>query len=146
MALFKFTKAILAGEPIDVYNHGDMERDFTYIDDIVEGVVRLLDAVPRADPAWSGAAPADPFTSSAPYRFYNIGNHTPEPLMRMISVLEAKLGRSASYNFMPMQPGDVRSTSADVEELRRAVGWQPSTPIEVGIDRFVDWYREYHGV
>lgn len=144
MALFKFARAILANEPIDVYNHGKMQRDFTYVADVVEGVTRLLDVPPKADPTWKGTFPTDPFLSSAPFRIYNIGNHTPVELMHMIQSLEKSLGKKAEYNMMPMQPGDVPATSADVSELFNAVGWQPSTPIEVGIQRFVDWYVAYY--
>jgi UDP-glucuronate 4-epimerase len=146
MALFKFADRILRDEPIDVYNHGRMERDFTYVDDVVEGIVRLLDVAPTGDATYDGSFPADPFRSAAPFRVYNIGNHTPVPLMHMIACLEKSLGRKATYNMMPMQPGDVPKTSADVSELYEAVGWQPSTPIEQGVQSFVDWYlAHYHG-
>lgn len=145
MAVFLFTKAILEGRPIDVFNHGDMRRDFTYIDDIVEGVVRTADRPAAPDPAWSGAAP-DPGTSSAPFRVYNIGNNQPVELMRMIEILEAALGRKAEKNLLPMQPGDVPATYADVDDLERDVGFRPSTPLDVGIGRFVEWYREYYQV
>jgi len=144
MALFKFTKAILAGQPIDVYNHGRMQRDFTYIDDIAEGVVRAADRVPEPNPAWSGDAP-DPGTSLAPYKIYNIGNHQPVELLYFIEVLENCLGRKAEKNLLPIQAGDVPATYADVDDLRRDVGFQPATPIEEGIARFVAWYREYYG-
>ncbi len=144
MALFKFTRAILAGEPIDVYNHGKMQRDFTYIDDIVEGVVRVVDHVPEPDPRWHGAAP-DPGTSSAPYRLYNIGNNNPVELMEFVRVLERALGRSAQLNLLPLQPGDVPATAADVADLSAEVGFAPSTGIEVGIPKFVAWYRQYYG-
>ncbi len=144
MALFKFTKAILAGQPIDVYNHGRMQRDFTYIDDIAEGVVRAADRVPAPNPAWSGDAP-DPGTSLAPYKIYNIGNHQPVELLYFIEVLENCLGRKAEKNLLPIQEGDVPATYADVDDLRRDVGFQPATPIEEGIARFVAWYREYYG-
>jgi UDP-glucuronate 4-epimerase len=144
MALFLFTKAILAGEPIDVFNHGDMRRDFTYVDDVVEGVVRVVDRVAQGDPAWSGAHP-DPGASRAPWRVYNIGNHTPVELMRLIEILETKLGREAIKNLLPMQPGDVPATYADVEALERDVGFAPSTPIEEGVGRFVDWYLAFYG-
>jgi len=145
MALFLFTKAILAGDPIDVFNQGRMRRDFTYIDDIVEGVVRTADhpATPSAE--WRGDAP-DPGTSAAPYRIYNIGNHEPVELMEFIAVLESKLGVKAKINLLPIQPGDVPATWADVEDLMRDVGFSPATPIDVGIERFVDWYRAYYGV
>ena len=143
MALFLFTKAILAGRPIDVFNHGRMRRDFTYIDDIVEGVVRVIDRLPRPNPHWSGDAP-DPGTSRAPYRVYNIGNNQPVELLDLIETLEDCLGRKADKNLLPMQPGDVPATYADVDDLVRDVGFQPSTPIEEGIARFVEWYRGYH--
>ena len=143
MSLFLFTRAILAGEPIDVFNHGKMRRDFTYIDDIVEGVVRVADHIPRPDPHWTGNDP-DPGSSKAPYRIYNIGNNQPVDLMVMIQTLEACLGKRAEKRFLPMQPGDVPETYADVETLSEAVGFAPSTPIETGIARFVEWYREYY--
>jgi len=145
MALFKFTRAILAGEPIDVFNYGRHRRDFTYIDDIVEGVVRVLDRIPEPDPNWSGADP-DCATSDAPYRLYNIGNHHPVELMRYIELLEECLGTAAQKNLLPLQPGDVPDTYADVEDLVRDTGYQPSTPVSVGVARFVDWYRDYYGV
>jgi UDP-glucuronate 4-epimerase len=143
MVMFLYTKAILAGEPINVFNHGQMERDFTYVDDIVEGVLRTSDRVAAADPTWSGLSP-NPATSSVPYRTYNIGNGNPEKLTRLIEVLEECLGRKATRNMLPMQPGDVPATSANVDDLERDVGFRPSTPIEVGVRRFVDWYREYY--
>lgn len=143
MALFLFTRAILAGEPIDIFNHGRMRRDFTYIDDIAEGVIRVADRPATPDPDWSGERP-DPATSSAPYRVYNIGNHQPVELLHLIEVLEECLGRRAERNLLPMQPGDVPATFADVEALRRNVGFQPSTPIEEGIHRFVEWYRGFY--
>ena len=145
MALFLFTKAILAGQPIDVFNHGKMRRDFTYIDDIVQGVIRTADRVAASDPAWDAAAP-DPGTSPAPYRVYNIGNHTPVELDRFIALIEENLGRKAIRNLLPMQPGDVPATCADVDDLRRDVGFAPATPLETGIARFVEWYRDYYGV
>jgi UDP-glucuronate 4-epimerase len=145
MALFLFARAILAGEPIDVYNQGRMRRDFTYIDDIVEGVVRILDRPAAADPGWSGDSP-DPGTSPAPYRLYNIGNNNPIELMHLIGTLEAALGKVAEKRFLPMQPGDVPATWADIADLGRDVGFAPKTSIETGVQRFVDWYREYHGV
>ena len=145
MALFVFTQAILEGRPIQVFNHGRIERDFTYIDDIVEGLVRLGERAPRPDPAWSGEAP-DPGTSRAPYRIYNIGNHTPVRLLHLIEVLESCLGRKAEKEFLPMQPGDVPATYADVEDLARDVGFAPHTPIEVGVERFVRWYRDHYRV
>jgi UDP-glucuronate 4-epimerase len=142
MALFMFTKAILEGRPIDVFNKGQMRRDFTYIDDIIEGVVRVLDKIPQPNPEWSGYKP-DPGTSSAPYRIYNIGNNNPVELMHFIEVLEECLGKKATKNFLPIQPGDVPVNFADIEDLERDVGFKPSTPVEVGIPRFVDWYRSY---
>jgi UDP-glucuronate 4-epimerase len=145
MALFKFTRGILAGEPIHVYNEGRMVRDFTYIDDIVEGVIRVLDQTATPDPAWTGADP-DPARSYAPYRVFNIGNNSPVELLKYISVLEECLGKKATLELMPMQPGDVPSTMADVTELERAVGFRPETTVETGIRRFVDWYRQYYAV
>ena len=145
MALFKFTKAILAGQPIDVYNHGRMRRDFTYIDDIVQGVVRVTDQIAAPNPAWDAAKP-DPGTSPGPYRVYNIGNHTPVELDRFISTIENALGKKAVRNNLPMQPGDVPATSADVEDLRQAVGFAPATPLERCIASFIAWYREYFRV
>jgi UDP-glucuronate 4-epimerase len=144
MAMFKFAKAILAGEPIDVYNHGQMRRDFTFVDDIVEGVVRVSDRIAAPNPDWDSANP-DPGTSNAPYRIYNIGNHQPVELMELIRVMEEKLGRKAELNMMPIQPGDVLATCADVENLTRDVDFHPNTPIEVGVGRFLDWYMEYFG-
>jgi UDP-glucuronate 4-epimerase len=143
MALFLFTRAILAGKPIDVYNEGKMRRDFTYVDDIVEGVIRVTDMVASANQAWSSDAP-DPGTSYAPYRIYNIGNNSPVELLRFIEVLEEKLGRKAIKNLLPIQPGDVPATCADVDDLIRDAGFAPETPIEEGIGRFVEWYREYY--
>jgi UDP-glucuronate 4-epimerase len=145
MAMWLFAKAILEGKPIDVFNNGQMRRDFTYIDDIVQGVIRVADHVPAGNPDWSGERP-DPATSRAPYRVYNIGNNQPVELMHMIHTLEKTLGVEAVKNFLPMQPGDVPATCADVDDLMRDVGFRPSTPIEVGIRRFVDWYRDYHKV
>jgi UDP-glucuronate 4-epimerase len=145
MALFLFTRAILEGRPIQVFNYGRMQRDFTYIDDIVEGVVRVLDRPPKANAAWNQVQ-ADPGTSSAPYRIYNIGNHRPEPLLRLIEILETCLGKQAEKELLPMQAGDVEATCADVEDLVRDTGFQPRTPLEVGIKKFVDWYREYYQV
>lgn len=144
MALFKFTKSILEGKPIDVYNFGKHRRDFTYIDDIVEGVVRTLDKVAAVNPAWNGDDP-DPGTGKAPYRLYNIGNHQPVELMRFIEVLEACLGKQAEKNYLPMQDGDVPATYADVDDLMRDVGYAPTTPIETGIANFVAWYKDYYG-
>ncbi len=145
MALFLFTKAILAGRPIDVFNHGHMRRDFTYIDDIVEGVIRTSDHTAQPNPDWSGAAP-DPGSSCGPYRVYNIGNNAPVELMYLIETLEKCLGRKAVKNMLPLQPGDVPATYANVDNLIRDVGFKPATPIEVGVERFVKWYREYHQV
>ncbi len=143
MAMFLFTRAILAGEPIDVFNEGRMRRDFTYIDDIVEGVVRTADHTAEANAEWQGDMP-DPGTSSAPYRIYNIGNNNPVELMHMINVLEARLGRQAEKRMLPLQPGDVPATWADVDDLTRDVGFRPATSIEDGIDRFVSWYTSYY--
>ena len=144
MALFKFTRAILEGQPIDVYNYGKMRRDFTYIGDVAEGVTRIMERVPQPDPNWSSEKP-DCGSSSGPYRIYNIGNHNPVELSYFIEVLERKLGKKAQQNLLPLQDGDVPATYADVEDLARDVGFRPATPIEVGISRFVDWYREYYG-
>ena len=145
MAPFLFTKAILEGRPIQVFNNGRMQRDFTYIDDIVEGVVRVLDRPPRPNALWDRVK-ADPGTSSAPYRIYNIGNHKPEQLLRFIAILESCLGKLAQKELLPMQAGDVEATCADIEDLVRDTGFQPSTPLEAGIQKFVDWYREYYQV
>ncbi len=143
MALFLFTKAILAGEPINVFNEGKMRRDFTYIDDIVEGVIRVTDNVAKPNPNWTGDQP-DPGTSQAPYKIYNIGNNSPVELQHFIASIEKSIGMTAKKNLMPMQPGDVPATYADVDDLVRDVGFRPATPIEEGIQRFVDWYREYY--
>ncbi len=143
MALFLFTEAILAGKPINVFNNGKMRRDFTYVDDIVEGVIRVSDNIPTGNPDWSSANP-DPATSAAPYRVYNIGNNQPVELMHLIEVLEGCLGKTAEKNFMDMQPGDVPATYADVDDLIRDVGFKPSTSIEDGVAKFVDWYQSYH--
>ncbi len=143
MAIFLFTKAILAGQPIKLFNQGRMQRDFTYIDDIAEGVVRTLDRVPAPDAAWSGEHP-DPASSRAPYRVYNIGNNQPVELIRIIELLEASLGKPAIRTYLPMQPGDVPATCANVDDLGRDVGFRPATPIETGIARFVAWYREFY--
>jgi len=145
MALFLFTKAILEGRPIDVFNHGKMRRDFTYIDDIVEGILRTADHVATADPAWTGDVP-DPGTSSAPYRVYNIGNDNPVELMELIATLERELGQVAVKNMLPIQPGDVPATWANVDDLTRDVGFKPATPISEGVRRFVAWYREFYRV
>jgi len=143
MALFMFTRNILEGKPIDVFNHGHHSRDFTYIDDIAEGVVRVCDRTPKPDPAWNSRAP-DPASSSAPFRLYNIGNHQPVQLMRYIEVIEECLGRKATRNFLPLQPGDVPETYADIDDLVRDAGYRPATPIEVGVRKFVDWFCEYY--
>ncbi len=145
MALFKFTRKILAGEAIDVYNHGHHARDFTYIDDIVDGVIRVLDRPATPNPNWDGAAP-DPATSAAPYRLYNIGNHQRVSLLRYIETLERCLGIEARKNMLPMQPGDVTETHADIADLVHDTGYHPRTPVEDGIARFVDWYRDYYGI
>ena len=143
MALFLFTKAILTGDPIKVFNRGEMERDFTYIDDIVEGVVRLGDTPATADPDWNADAPA-PGSSSAPWRIYNIGNNRPVKLMHLIETLEASLGRAALKEFLPLQPGDVPSTFADIDRLTQVSGFRPSTSIEDGVAHFVSWYRSFY--
>lgn len=143
MALFLFTRRILAGTPIDVFNGGRHQRDFTYIDDIVQGVVAAVDKIARPDPNWNSAAP-DPATSNAPYRIYNIGNQQPVELLRYIEVLERCLGRQAKKNLLPMQPGDLPDTWADVEALARDVGYRPSTDLETGVKRFVEWYLGYY--
>jgi len=143
MALFLFTRAILEGKPINVFNHGKMRRDFTYVDDIIEGVVRVTQRIPEPNTAWSGAKP-DPSSSPAPYRIYNIGNNDVQELTRYIEVLEDCLGKKAIRNLMPMQPGDVPATYADVEDLVQDVGFKPNTTIEQGIAKFVAWFREYH--
>ena len=145
MALFKFTRGILAGEPIPVFNRGEMVRDFTYVDDIVEGVVRVIDQPAQPDPAWTPLAPT-PSGSNAPYRIYNIGNNQPVKLMRYIEVLEQCLGKKAKLDLLPLQAGDVPETIADVSRLEAAVGFKPATPIEAGIGRFVKWYRSYYRV
>jgi UDP-glucuronate 4-epimerase len=144
MAMWLFTDAILAGRAIDVFNHGKMRRDFTYIDDIVEGVVRVADRIAAPNAHWSPTAP-DPASSFAPFRVYNIGNNQPVELMALISTLEKALGKTAQVNFLPMQPGDVPETYANIDDLMRDVGFRPSTPIETGVERFVGWYRAYHG-
>ena len=145
MALFLFTKAILHGEPIDVFNYGKMQRDFTYIDDIVEGVVRIIERIPQPDPNWGGDNP-DTATSYAPYKLYNIGNNNPVELMRFIEVLEDCLGKKAEKNLLPMQAGDVPATYADVDDLIKDAGFKPAISIEDGIKEFVKWYKYYHGV
>lgn len=145
MALFIFTKKILAGEPIDVFNHGNHKRDFTYIDDIVEGVIRTLDQVAQPNPGWDGKSP-EPGTSKAPYRIYNIGSNNPVELSRFIEIIEERTGKKAQKNLLPMQPGDVPATYADVDDLINDVGYKPATDVEEGIARFVDWYREFYQV
>lgn len=144
MALFLFTRAILLNKPIQVYNHGKMQRDFTYIDDIIEGVVRVMGRLPAANPDWSGDAP-DPGTSSAPYKIYNIGNNNPVELIKFIEVIEAALDKKATKQFMDLQPGDVVATYANVDDLIQDVGFKPATPIEDGVARFVEWYKQFYG-
>lgn len=143
MALFLFTARILAGKPIDVFNFGNHRRDFTYIDDIVEGVIRTLDSIPKPNPDWNGDAP-DTATSAAPWRLYNIGNNEPVELRHYIKVLEGCLGIEAKQNLLPLQPGDVPDTYAEVSDLVRDVGYKPQTSVETGVRRFVEWYREYY--
>jgi len=143
MALFKFTQAILQNKPIDVYNYGKMQRDFTYIDDIVKGVVKTLDRIAEPNPTWQGDFP-NPSSSPAPYRLYNIGNNNPVELAHFIAVLEQTLGKTAQQNQLPMQPGDVPTTYADVDDLQREIGFKPQTPIETGIQRFVEWYTQFY--
>ena len=144
MALFLFTRAILEDKPIKVFNHGKMQRDFTYIDDIIEGVVRVMGRLPQANSAWSGDAP-DPGTSAAPYKVYNIGNNNPVELTKFIEVIEDVLGKKAKKELMDIQPGDVAATYADVDDLMEDVGFKPDTPIEVGIKRFVQWFKGFYG-
>jgi UDP-glucuronate 4-epimerase len=144
MALFLFTRNILEGKPIDIFNNGHHQRDFTYVDDIAEGVVRACERVAKPDPGWDSNAP-DPSSSFAPFRLYNIGNNQPVQLLRYIEVLEEVLGRKAVKNFLPLQPGDVAETFADIDDLVRDVGYRPKTPVEVGVRRFVDWFCEYYG-
>jgi UDP-glucuronate 4-epimerase len=144
MALFLFTRNILEGKPIDVFNNGHHQRDFTYVDDIAEGVARACARIAQPDPGWDGRAP-DPATSFAPFRLYNIGNNRPVQLMRYIEVIEEALGRKAVKNFLPLQPGDVPETCADIDDLVRDVGYRPATPVEVGVRRFVDWFCDYYG-
>jgi UDP-glucuronate 4-epimerase len=145
MALFMFTRNIIEGKPIDVFNYGNHKRDFTYVDDIVEGVIRTMDHTAEPNPDWDAANP-DPGTSRAPYRIYNIGNQKPVELMRYIEVIEECVGKKAEKNLLPMQPGDVPDTWADTEDLSNDVGYSPSTPIEVGVKNFVDWYVDYYGI
>ena len=143
MAYFLFTEAIMAGRPIDVFNYGNMKRDFTYIDDIIEGVVRIMDKIPQSNPDWDKQNP-DPGSSCAPYKLYNIGNNNPIQLIRLIEILEHNLGRKAQINMLPMQPGDVPITYADVDDLIREIGFKPSTTLEEGLKRFVDWFRWFY--
>jgi UDP-glucuronate 4-epimerase len=145
MAYFSFTKNILEGKPIPVFNHGRHKRDFTYIDDIVEGVVRALDKIAEPNPAWSGKQP-DAATSSAPYRLYNIGNNRPVTLADFIASIEKAAGKKAVMEYLPKQPGDVEATAANIDALADAVGFRPSTPLDAGIEKFVAWYRDYHGI
>jgi UDP-glucuronate 4-epimerase len=145
MAYFKFTRAVLAGQPIDVYNYGEMCRDFTYIDDIVEGIICVVDHIAEGNSEWNGESP-DPSTSKAPWRLYNIGNSSSVKLMDFISAIEKALGMQAEINFLPMQPGDVPVTCADVGSLIRNVGFRPDTPVGAGVKKFVDWYREYYEI
>ena len=145
MALFLFTRSILAGEPIRVFNHGRHKRSFTYVDDIAEGVIRTLDKAPGRDPQWDGMAPDPASSGVAPYRLFNIGNEQPVELLRYIEVLEQCLGRKAEMELLPLQPGDVPDTEADVSELVRAVDYRPQVSVEEGVRNFVDWYRSYHG-
>ncbi|MGC2084925.1 MAG: NAD-dependent epimerase [Bradyrhizobium sp.] len=145
MAMFIFAKAILAGQPVKLFNHGRMRRDFTYVDDVVQAVVRLIGRPPQGNPDWNGDLP-DPGTSKAPWMVYNIGNNHPEDLMHVISLLEKEFGRAAVKDMLPMQPGDVEATYADVADLERDIGFKPATPIEDGIARFAKWYRDYHRI
>jgi UDP-glucuronate 4-epimerase len=145
MAMFIFARAILSGTPIKLFNNGNMRRDFTYIDDVVEAVVRLMDRPPQGNPQWSEASP-DPASSAAPWTIYNIGNNSPEELTYVISVLEKELGRAAISEMLPIQPGDVPATYADIEDLAREIGFKPSTTIEEGVARFAKWYREYQRI
>ncbi len=145
MALFLFTKAILEDRPIDVFNYGKMQRDFTYIDDIVEGVVRVIERPAQPNPQWNGESP-DPGSSYAPYKIYNIGNNQPVELMHFIEVIEDTLGKKAKKNLMPLQPGDVPATYANIDDLVRDTGFKPATPLEVGIPKFIKWYRDYFKV
>ncbi|MBS1976039.1 MAG: NAD-dependent epimerase [Bacteroidetes bacterium] len=145
MALFLFTKAILEGNPIDVYNFGKMKRDFTYVDDIVEGIFRLMTHVPKGNTSWNGFEP-DPASSFSPYRLYNIGNNHPVTLDHFIGILETKIGKKAIRNLMPIQPGDVEETFADINDLASATGFSPATPLEQGLEKFVKWYKEYYKI
>lgn len=143
MAYFSFTKAIMENTPIDIFNFGNMKRDFTYIDDIIEGVVRVMDKIPRPNPEWDRNNP-DPGSSYAPYKLYNIGNHNPVELIKFIEILENNIGKKAQKNMLPMQQGDVPTTYADVDDLMKDVGFKPSTPLEEGLKKFVEWYRVYY--
>jgi len=145
MAMFLFAKGIVDGTPIKLFNHGNMRRDFTYIDDVSEAVVRLMDRPPQGNPNWSGQKP-DPATSAAPWKIYNVGNNNPEELMHVVSLLEKEFGRLAVKEMLPMQPGDVPATYADIEDLARAIGFRPATTIENGVARFAKWYRDYHNL
>jgi UDP-glucuronate 4-epimerase len=145
MAMFIFAKAILAGQPVRLFNHGKMRRDFTYVDDVVQAVVRLIGRPPQGNPDWDGNRP-DPASSRAPWTVYNIGNNHPEDLMHVISLLEKEFGRPAIKEMLPMQPGDVEATYADVADLERDIGFKPATSIEDGIARFAKWYRDYHRI
>ncbi len=145
MSMALFTDAVVAGRPINVFNHGKMRRDFTYVDDIVEGVVRVLDLIPQATQVGRDSY-TDPARSAAPFRVFNIGNNSPVPLMDMIGLIEAAVGKKALFNFMPMQPGDVAETSANTDDLEAAVGFRPATPLAVGVGRYVEWHRAYHGL
>jgi UDP-glucuronate 4-epimerase len=145
MALYKFADAIVGGQPIKLFNHGNMRRDFTYVDDVIEAVIRLIDHVPQGDANRSGDA-LDPGTSSAPWRIYNIGNNKPAELMSVVALLEKEFGRTAQKEMLPMQPGDVQATFADIDDLTREVGFRPLTPLEDGIHRFATWYCRYHQV
>jgi UDP-glucuronate 4-epimerase len=145
MAMWLFTSAIIEGRPIGLFNGGDMRRDFTYVDDVSVAIVKLIDHVAQGNAAWSGDHP-DPATSRAPWRIYNIGNHTPVELTEVVGLLEAAIGKKAIRDLLPMQPGDIQETCADVEDLRKAVGFAPNTPIASGIRKFVDWYRAFHGI
>ena len=145
MALYLFAKAITTGQPINLFNNGNMRRDFTYVDDVVEAMTRIIDCAPQGDASWSGAKP-DPGSSKAPWKIYNIGNNRPEELMHVVSLVEKGFGREAQKKFLPMQAGDVLETFADVEDLARDIGFKPETTIEDGVARFVAWYREYHRI
>jgi len=145
MAMFIFAKAIIEGEPIKLFNHGNMRRDFTFVDDVSEAIARLIDRPPQGNPAWSGQKP-DPATSAAPWKIYNIGNNNPEDLMQVVSLLEKEFGRTAIKEMLPMQPGDVPATYADIDDLAREIGFRPATTIENGIAKFAKWYRDYHNL